>query len=125
MICSSLTRSGTLHLLRCLLLTVVSLTSWACDRGRVEADVVCRATQVGMGCEVSRISGTADATACWDVTLRCADSSSSTAHACNPVPQHEAGASLRGITWEEFPRFAECGIPSAISVENVIIDVKR
>lgn len=111
--------------LRFLLLTVVSLASSACDRGRVEAEVACRATEVGMGCEVSRVAGTAAATACWDVTLRCRDSSASTAHACNPVPPHEAGVSLRGITWEEFPRFAECGIPSAISVDNVTIDVKQ
>lgn len=111
------------RLLRYLTLAVVALLPSGCDTGRVEANVACQANQVGMTCSVSRISGTVDANACWDVKLSCRDGTASTAHACHPVPRGEAAASSRLIIWEDFARFADCGVPTSISVENLDITV--
>ncbi len=118
--------SSAVHrLLRCLTFGVAALLASGCDRGRVEAHVACQANQVGMTCSLSRLSGTVDANACWDVKLSCRDGTDSTAHACHPVPRGQGAASSRLIIWEDFPRFANCGVPTSISVENLNIAVKQ
>lgn len=92
-----------------------------CDALNAEAYVQCTGSLAGVTCSVTRRSGSARATACWDVHFTCANGRESTARACHRVPDGREAMSSRLIPWADFKGFDACDTVSATSVENIVI----
>jgi len=92
-----------------------------CDALNAEAYVQCTGGLAGVTCSVSRRSGSARATACWDVHFTCANGREFTARACHPVPDGREAMSSRVIPRTEFKAFDACDTIAAISVENMVV----
>lgn len=101
-------------------LTLITSLS-ACDSFNAEAYVQCGGALAGVTCSSTRRSGSARATACWDVHFACANGRESTARACHRVPDGREAMSSRLIPWSDFKGFDACDVVAATSVENIII----
>lgn len=87
----------------------------------VEASVECEGTLVGVSCRVTRRSGSASATACWDVDFLCANRARTTAHACHEVPQGVGAMSTRLIAWKKFVGYSGCDQVLSSQVSNLTL----
>lgn len=92
-----------------------------CDALNVEAFVQCNGALAGVTCSVTRRSGSARASACWDVHFTCVNGHESTARACHRVPDGREAMSSRLIPWSDFKAFDACDVIAATSVENLVI----
>lgn len=93
----------------------------SCDALNAEAYVQCGGGLAGVTCSVTRRSGSAGATACWDVHFTCANGRQSTARACHRVPDGREAMSSRLIPWADFKGFDACDTIAATSVENLVV----
>lgn len=111
-------RGGTRsHVARLSLLLLLS----GCDSLTTEAYVQCNGALAGVTCSVTRRSGSAGATACWDVHFACANGRESAARACHRVPDGREAMSSRLIPWADFKGFDARDTIAATSVENLVI----
>lgn len=94
-----------------------------CDALNVEAYVQCNGALAGVACSVTRRSGSARATVCWDVHFACANGRESAARACHRVPDGREAMSSRLIPLADFKGFDACDTIAATSVENLVITV--
>jgi hypothetical protein len=105
--------------------TIVALSlisvSGGCDSFNAEAYVQCNGALAGVTCAVTRRSGSARATVCWDVHFDCANGRESNARACHRVPDGREGMSSRLIPWSDFKGFDACDTVAATTVENLNI----
>lgn len=101
----------------CLAATAVS----GCDALNAETYVQCGGGLAGVTCSVTRRSGSAHASVCWDVHFTCTNGRESTARACHRVPDGREAMSSRLIPWAEFKGFDACDAIAATSVENLVI----
>lgn len=92
-----------------------------CDSLNAEAYVQCNGALAGVACSVTRRSGAARASVCWDVHFTCANGRESTARACHRVPDGREAMSSRLVPWSEFKGFDACDAVAATSIENLVI----
>jgi hypothetical protein len=89
--------------------------------GRAEIGVNCNVVGDEIVCKASHNSGGADAEACWDIRVTCANGQQPLAHACTEVePGKNAEVTLRE---QDFTNLADCDQVASSELANLKIDV--
>jgi len=84
-----------------------------------EVYVECQGNFGGLGCTVTRRSGDAEASVCWDVTLVCRNGITAVGHACREVPDGPGSVASRNIPWDDIRNFDACDQVMTTAVENL------
>lgn len=88
--------------------------------GRAEVSVNCQPLVEGFDCLVEHLSGGADVEACWDISLSCANGTTSSAHACSLV--ESGGTAEVMVALSEFSSLDQCDQVASGEVTNLVIE---
>jgi len=92
----------------------------------VKVDVTCETTKEGLDCTVRQAAGKAEAEACWDFIITCANNAVvKSPHMCQKVKN--GGSAKTSVTRDKLTNIENCGgdKPPTAKVENLTIDGKQ
>jgi hypothetical protein len=92
---------------------------YACATGadRAKVQVACGPSTSGLECTVAHVEGGAEAEACWNVVLTCANGLRVASHACRTVQPKQSVKHYLGVG--QFPNMERCDRGVAYKVEDL------